>query len=204
MYRLNELINNISDEKKYNRGDILSCMFLFAARCYFLKNKNDALLVMQDILILGDVKETAEWEVMEWTIFFLLFIRNIPAKKEEVGMYLKSYREKLLENLKQKKINYAIFLKKESSFGIKKTIKKEVYDRLNGNSLNDIREELEYNNIHEGISEIWVSKVKEISELIYLNYINFQNNFKEVHKLIDNIRILAEKNKLPPFVDFVF
>lgn len=204
MYNLNFLLENISDDNKKDKGNILSCLFLFAVRRYLLDDIEDALCVIQDLLILGDVKETSEWEVMEWAIFFSLFIRKIPAKQEETLFYIASYRGKLLENLKFKKRDYKIFLKKETNYGIKLVIKREIYNRLNGDDLENIREELGYNCKYESESEIWVSKIKEVSELIYLNYMRLNNDFNEVYLLIDELKVLAKNEDIPPFVDFMF
>lgn len=204
MYNITKLLANVSDQNKITNGDILSCVFLYAVRAYVLGKKEDAIFAIQDILVIGEIKETAEWEVMELAIFFLLFIKKTPAKESDMKIYLKAYRNKLLENLKQKKIDYVPFLKKENGVGIKKIIKKEVLDRLNGGELDNIREELEYNKKYEGSSELWVSKVKEVCEIIYLKYIRLDNNFDDVNKIILELKEFAKNDKIPPMVEFIF
>ena len=202
MYSTSSFIRSIPIEKSEEKSDIVACLLVLGVRKYAQGEILDFLNIMQDILFLGDWKVIYESDLMEKAFFLSMYAKGVVNNKDDNKIYVREYKRKFFDIVKIKKIYYRRFFSSWSELEINMKIKKDILHRLNGGGLNELQEDITfYKNGDEVL--LFILKVEEILELIYLHYVKSEDMSIKIEKSKDDLLKMIEKNNcLPPYCDF--
>lgn len=202
MYSISSFIRNIPIEKSEDKSDIVACLLVLGVRKYTQGEFFDFLNIVQDILFLGDWKVIYEYDIMEKAFFLSMYVKGVVNNKGKNKFYEKEYRKKLSDIVKIRKKYYRKFFSSCSELEINMKIKKDILHRLNGGILSELQEDIIFYKKKDEVF-LFVLKVEEILELIYLHYVNGNDLSIKIEKSKNDLLKMIEKNCfLPPYCDF--
>lgn len=202
MYSTSSFIRSIPIEKSEEKSDIVACLLVLGVRKYAQGEVLDFLSIMQDILFLGDWKVIYESDLMEKAFFLSMYAKGVVNNKDDNKIYVREYKRKFFDIVKIKKIYYRRFFSSWSELEINMKIKKDILHRLNGGILNELQEDITFYKKGDEVL-LFILKVEEILELIYLHYVKSEDMSIKIEKSKDDLLKMIEKNNcLPPYCDF--
>ena len=202
MYSIGSFIREIPIIKSEKKSDIIACLLVLGVRKYAEGNIFDLLNIVQDILFLGDWREIYEYDLMEKAFFLSIYAKGITNYENENKCYEKEYKKKLFDIIKVKKKCYRNFFSSWNALEINTKIKKDMLYRLKGGVLNELKEDLVFYGKGDKVF-LFVLKVEEILESIYLHYVNRRDLSVEIEKAKKGLLEFVEKTDcLPPYCDF--
>ena len=202
MYSTSSFIRSIPIEKSEEKSDIVACLLVLGVRKYAQGEILDFLNIMQDILFLGDWKVIYESDLMEKAFFLSMYAKGVVNNKDDNKIYVREYKRKFFDIVKIKKIYYRRFFSSWSELEINMKIKKDILHRLNGGILNELQEDITFYKKGDEVL-LFILKVEEILELIYLHYVKSEDMSIKIEKSKDDLLKMIEKNNcLPPYCDF--
>ena len=205
-YSINEFLNDLPNENKKGKIEVLAsllCMSIFN----YIKGEDldESRSMIRDILFLGDLRNSIQWQYIEWAYFLGLHMDGVSNDDKNIGSYIYFYKRKSFEYYTINKGKFISFRPGLSKNEIRCEIKKEVKRRLSGCFLEEYMSSYLFYKGQEDIEEEWNSIIVCLLEKIYLFYttggisnediISFKNKAKEFI-FLNNYKDIA------PFVPF--
>lgn len=192
-YSISSFILKIPKENSCGKLKIMSSLLCLAFYEYIKSNAVDeSRSIIRDIIFLGDMRNSLQWQLVEWAFFFGMYLDDIGNSSDDSYEYIKIYNKKVFEYFstnRKRYINSYIGLSyKEIRIEVKKRIKR----RLSGEFLNEYLSSYCFYKEKNDIEEEWNSIIVCFMEKIYLFYTS---------KSVQNNDIVSFKNEAKIFVD---
>ena len=191
-YSVSEFLKKIPEENRKGKLEVLASLLCLSVLKYIKEDDRDETrTVIRDILFLGDLRNSIQWQYVEWAYFLGLYIDGISNDNEDCYSYISFYRKKSVEYYRTNKDRFICSYPGLSCNEIRNELKKRIRRRLDGYFLDKNIKSYIFYKEQKDIEEEWVSIVQCILEKIYLYYTTDQ---------VSNEDIVSFKNKAKDFI----
>lgn len=205
-YSINKFLKDIPVENKKGKLEVLASLLCLAVFNYIKGERlSEARSIIRDILFLGDLRNSIQWQYMEWAYFLGLYMDEVPNDNEDVNGYMRLYNRKSFEYYSANKNKFISFYSRLSKNKIRCEIKKRIRRRLSGFFLEKNMNAYEFYKQQKNIEEEWVAIIQCLLEKIYLFYTTGQvssNDIAIFKNKAEEFICTQDYKDLAPFVPF--
>lgn len=191
-YSISEFLKEIPEENRKGKLEVLASLLCFSVLKYIKEDDRDeSKTIIRDILFLGDLRNSIQWQYVEWAYFLGLYIDGVFNDNEGFYSHISFYRRKSVEYYRTNKDRFVSSYPGLNYNEIRDELKKRIRRRLSGYFLDKNINSYIFYKEQEDIEEEWISIVQCILEKIYLFYTTGQ---------VSNEDIISFKNKAKDFI----